>query len=511
MKKVILIYLFLIISNCVFATDNGEKKSLTLKEAILLALENNIDLKIEETNKDLGDADYIINKAIFIPSLTINAKKIKNSYPNTRLLDGADVRESNNKDIDIDINQKTPWGGNLTLSGNYSKSETNDTFSTVNPYYRSNLSINFNQPLLKNFGNLATKKNIYISRNNLDISKLNFEAKVLNTINMVEDNYWDLVYAYQNLEAKKKSLERSKDFLSQNELKVKVGTSAPIDILGAKAEVASYKSQLISAKQQIQRAEESLKKTLNMSKTNITLVPLDKPEMEKINLKEDELLLHALKNRPDIRSAKLQLKNHKIEVKYAKNQILPELNFKVNYYTVGVGGKQFIYGDKDPFSPNKKIIDIIERSYWDAFDDALKRKYKNYTIGLELKLPLSFAAEKARLAKARINLKKALLNYKSIENNVYAELKEALKNVESSQKLVESNSIRLELEKEKLKAEEQKLSVGLSTNFELLTKQRDFVDAQTNFLQGIINYKKAVSKINKIVTSSLTKYKIVLK
>ncbi len=512
MKKVMIF--ILLVNMFIFAFGKDEKKrevkSLSLKDSIYKALKNNLDLKVEITNKEYFFQTLNIQESIFIPKLNISFDMSERNYPSTGILSGAAINKNRNQSLTLSLSQKLALGGDLSVEFTNSRFESNSRFSTINPALDSQIKFNLTQPLLKGFGTFNTKKDIYININEYKKSKHQLKDKLINLIYRVEEAYWNLVYAYQNLDAQKKALERARKLLKENQIKVKVGTAAPMDILEAKADVALYESNVIQAEKNIESAEDSLKKILNISDKNYRIIPTDRPTIEKIKVNFNDFLLEALNNRPDIESARLDLKNYKIRVKYQKNQMLPDLQLTASYYTTGIGGDQLIIKQESIFGP-REIIGVIKKDVWETMKDVFSNLYKNYSIGLSLSIPLSFKKERAELMQAKINLKKSLYNLKNIENNILFEVKSAIKELEANYKLVEANRIRVELEKQKLEAEQKKLSVGLSTNFQVLTYQRQYADAQTNYLKSVIDYKMTISKINKIIARTLKVYDINLK
>lgn len=514
MKKWInLVIGLLIVGNFLIAAEE-QKKELSLKEAIYYTLKNNLELQIQMTEAEYARKTLKIDKAIFIPTLQVNALTSENNSPTEGVLSGArDVATNQGKSLEIGLTQRLPFGGFLNFDIYNQKSESNSIFSNPNPSLYAQAQLTLNQPLLKNFGLTATKQAIYISANNLHISREQLRENILNRIYTVEEAYWNLVYAYQNLETTKMALQRSRDLLKQNEIKVRVGSAAPIEILTAKADVAMNESQLIIAEQSIQTSEEQLKRILNMSKENYTIVPTEKPEIGKIEVDLEGFLAEGLKNRPDVERAKLNLENSRIGVKYARNQALPELNLSALYYTTGRGGDIIIYKPgKSPFLPDFDPLTDIERidkkTIGAAMEDVFKRLYKNFRVQLSLNMPLSFSLEKARLAQAKIIMQRAELNLKNVENTVYSEVKEAIKALEAHSKLVEAYKIAVELQGERLKAEEKKLSVGLSTNFIVLDYQRQFANAQTQALRSVIDYNLTLARINRLLARSFNVYDI---
>ncbi len=502
---IILISVFMICNISLFSED--EVKDLTLKEAIFHTIKNNIDIQIEMTNAENARLSKIISDTIFIPNFSMNMVTSETNRPSSGVLSGADISKNENYNLDLKLEQRFALGGTFAIELKNSRSKSNSIFSTINPVLNSELKFSISQPLLKGFGTFATKKDILISMNDHIRSKHQLKSTMIDLIYNVEDYYWNLVYTIRSMDATNKSLEKAKKLLKQNELRVKVGIAAPIDILEAKAEVASYESQIIQAEQNVQKAENNLKKILNLTSDKSTINPVDDPDTIKIPVDFNGFLLEALNNRPDIKRAKLDMENNKLRVKYARNQLLPDLQLTASYYTTGQGGDQLIYGPGSIFEA-REVIGVVKKDIWNTINDSISNIYKNFSISLNLKVPLSLKKEKAELMKSKLNLKSSFLSFKKVENDIYSEVMEVVKELETNLKLVDSNKIALKLEEQKLKAEEKKLSVGLSTNYQVLNYQRDYANAQTNNLKSVVDYKMTVAKINKILARTFQVYNI---
>lgn len=510
MRKALVVCLLFASLVPVSITLRGETavKELSLKEAIAYALKNNLDLQVQMTTTESSRNGIKIGESIFIPNLDINFNTQETNTPTTDIFSGAEVRKSKNLDLSLTLSQKIALGGTLDVRLDNSKFESNSIYSTVNPYLSSGLYFTLNQPLLKNFGTLVTKKNIYVAINNYKKSQLQLKQTILDLVYQVEDAYWNLAYAYQNFDTVKTSLERTQDLLKQNELKVKVGILPQIDILDSKAAVALAESNLIQAEQTIQAAEDNFKRILNMSTLEEIVKPADKPEIKKFPVDFNSFLAEALENRPDISQAKLEMKNNQIEVRYARNQTLPNLQLTAQYWTTGQGGDQLIFEEGSSIFEPRKVIGVIKKDVWESMNDAFANLYKNYSISLQLQVPLSFSKERADLAQARLSLQAAFLNLKKTETTIYSEIKEIIKALEFGEKLVEARRITLELEAKKLQAEEKKYSVGLVSNYEVLLKQKDFLQAQTSHIEALKNYNMTIADINRKLSRTFQVYDI---
>jgi len=510
MKKLLIIVL-IFATFTLFAGVEKNIEKLTLQDAIAKTLKNNLDLKIEVINSQSSEQSLFEKESIFIPNFNMDFSNSETNRPSTGSLDGADVSKNESLSLLIGLEKKFSLGGTIKFELNDFRSKSNSSFNSINPALNSTLTLSLSQPLLKGFGTFATKKDIYVAINNLKKSKIQLKSRIIDLIYDTEKAYWNLVYAYQNLEAKQKSLEQSKKFLKQNTRKVEIGTSAPIDILTAKAEVATKESEIISAEQQIQTQEEILKAIINTKNKEVKITPLDKPDIKSFAVNFNDYLLIALNNRPDIEMAKLDLKNFKINVKYMKNQLLPNLSLQASYYTKGLGGTELIFAPGGSIFGPREVIGTVEKSIWDSIQETVENKYKNYSISLNLKIPLSLKKERAQLARARLDFKKSFLTLKKLENNTYSLVKNGIKSIQTNKKLYDKNEIALKLQEQKLRAEKMKLSVGLSTNYQVLVFQRDYANSEASKLQSAINYELSIAEINKILGKTLKIYNIKFK
>jgi len=513
MKKALIVTIFwVMICGLVFSAQSPEGKELTLKDAIYYALQNNLGLQVQKAQTRVARLNLRINRAqLYLPTLSVSSDYSKSKQPSTNVLDGVDSVEENSLGWAVGINQRTPLGGTFNLTFASSRNNTNVVTETYDPTLNTSMGVSLSQPLLQNFGTLATNYQIYVAANNHEISKYQLEQSIVSLVYEVEASYWELVYAHQNLGAAKMALKRAKDLLGQNEIKVKVGTVAPIEILSSKANVARNESTVIQAEQAIRSREEALKRILNMSKEPAAIIPKDEPEIKDIPVDFDTFLKEAMENRSDINQAKINLENSGLTVKYRKNQGLPNLQLDTSFDSSAVGGTTWDFPIPNPFDPDFVRIKTEEISFADTVKDIFKLVNTQLSVRLNLNTPILFTAERAQLAQAKIERERAVFELKDLENTIYSEVKDVIRQVESNKQLVGADRIALELEGENLKAEEKKLSVGLSTNFQVLQYQQQYAAAQTQLLRSTINYVLTTARIDQVLSRTLKKYDIEFK
>jgi outer membrane protein TolC len=509
MKKALIVVLLLGMPwGTVFSVEPTEGRELSLKDAIYYALENNLGLQVQRTRTRAARLNLRFNRAQqYLPTLSVNSQYSKSTRPSTSFYDGVPSVERETLSSSMTIRQRTPLGGFFFFYFNNERTESNRKTAIFNPTLITQSYIAYSQPLLQNFGTLAANYLIRVARNNHEISKYQLEEAIVGLVYQVESAYWELVYTHKNLETAQLALKRAKDLLNQNEVKVKVGTAAPIDILSSKATVARNESMVIQAKQAIQTREEALKRILNMSKEPFSIIPADEPEIKDIPLDFDAVLMNeALENRADVKQAKTNLERRNLDVKYQRNQALPNLQLNAWLYSYGVGGTLWAFTTWNPYDPDFDKYEVSKTTFMDTLRDVFKLKNNIYNINLSLQIPILTTAERARIAQAKIQREQAVDELKDLENTVYSEVNDVIRQLANNKKLVEADRIAVELEAENLKAEEKKLSVGLSTNFEVLQFQEQYANAQTQLLRSTINFVLTKARLNQVLNRTLQYY-----
>ena len=475
-------------------------KSLTMADVIEQTLKNNLDLQIEMSNPEIAKALWDKSRAMFIPTLTLGFTKTSKTTPSASIITGVDIEKPDSVSFGFNLSQKLLLGGSLDISLQNSRNSTNSRDVNINPRYFSQLQFNLAQPLLKSFGLTATKRSITVARNSRDISLFALKQQVIDLIYQTEEAYWNLVYSHQNMAVKEKSLQLAKDLLKQNETQVKVGISAPMDILTAQAEVAAREGEALQARSQIQTYEENLRRILNLSQMPEAIVPSEQPLFSPLQADFNDFLEIALAKRPDIEQVRLDLKSKNVDVRYFRNQTLPDLQLTASYYTQGLSGT--------PLQDGLPIPGSVGGNLSDSLRDTLKRLYENYSVGLQLSIPLFNTTAKSDLVQARLNMEQSLLTLKKTESIIYSDVKQIIMDLETNAKIVEANRISRELADQKLAAEQKKLSVGLSTNYLVLQYQRDYANAQIAELKSLIDYSLALSRVDKVLGTTLEKRNI---
>jgi len=504
--------LLLIMGMVVYGQEEDQSISLSLKDCIAKAMENNLGLAVAVLTPQIRDIGVSQAKEKYLPTLNFGFNRRDTQQASYSFLDAADVLLSYSDELSGEIRQNIPGGGNFTISLDTSKYDTNRTGITINPSYRSQLTFNFTQPFLRNFGLTASNREIIIAETNLAISEKDLKRALQNTVYNVEQAYWNLVFSIENLKVTQQSLKLAQDLLEKNRRGVEVGTLAPIEIITAEAQVAQREADILAAEAEVRNNEDRLKQVINLAADTenadfLQITPVGEPSFEKVDIGLEEALTTALQNRPDLESLRLGIQNYELNMRYAKNQLLPALNLNASYWSPGVSGDQLIYDPDDPFGPP---IGSIPGGREEAFQDVFGFTYKNWSFNITLDFPLNTVISRAAAAQARVDLEQATLSLKEQEQQIYTDLKIAVRTVETNFKRIEALKVARELAQKQLEAEEEKLKVGLSTNYFVLQYQRDLATARSQEIRAIIDYILSVAALNRDMGISLDKKNIQL-
>ncbi len=504
-KFILIVSIIVFISGSSQAQTNKNTVLLSLDDCIVKALKHNLNIAIEILNPRFSAISVSQSREKYLPQFTLSLNKRNTNSASYSWLDASNQVETQFQFYTAQYTQFVPTGASFTVSLENNKNNTNRRFQTINPRYGSTLTFDFVQPLLRNFGFKTSNREIIIAQHNQEISETRFKTVLLETIYTVEAAYWNLVYSIENLKAREQSLKLARDLLERNKRSVEIGRMALIDIQSAVAEVATREADILEADALVQNNEDLLKTIINLnseiSKDEIRITPIDKPDIKEKPLTLEQALELARQHRPDLQEILIDIESRGIDLSYAKNQLLPDLNLQASYWSPGISGTQILYEDNNPTTG--AIIGTLPGGSSNALKDALNFKYQNWTVGLSLDIPLNTVFSRNQVALAKINLDQSKLQLKNLEQQILLEIKTAIRTVETNLKRVKAYRIARELTEKKLETEEEKLRLGNSTNYDVFLFQRDLSDALSSELQAIIDYNLSLTYRSRVLGVSL--------
>lgn len=472
---------------------------LSLYDAIMITLQNNLDIKISNYDSEVSKYELESQKGIY--DATFSAKYIESLSDTQSSTDPDKTRLAANNYVykqharttagEIALSQLLPSGAYVQLAFDHTKVDFQDKRDRTqyDPYYSEAVGLTVKQPLLKGFGSEVTNAGINISRISKNISTEKLKRQTLDQIYDVISTYWDLVYSIENLKVQELSLKQANDLLRINTIKYETGVLPSTDVLQAKAQVAAREEQIIIAKSAIKAYQDQLKRLMNIkegsAKWSTSFVPNEKPIVSQAMLNEEASIRNALENHPDVKSAQKAIEINKIGVTVAASMQKPELNVFGGYGYTGAND-----------------------STQGAFGRLGSMDYADWQVGLELKYPLLNREARNTLKKNQTMVQKSELTLKNVQDLISLAIRNAVRNVETNFSRINITKAGVTFEEAKLDAEQKRYDVGMSTSFNILTFQEDLATAKVHNLSAIIDYNKALAGLEYSQGSLLDTLKI---
>ncbi len=462
---------------------------LDLQRAYEIAIARNLDLQVGRYDLAIATTDIQRSAGIFDPSITLGGNQNFSKSPAATQLDGAPIIESRNRQYSLGLSGMAPTGGTLSLEFGTRRTETNSQFYFLNPSWNTGLTARLNQPLLKNFGTLVTRSGIIVAQNNRQQAAETLKAQLITTLQTVEQAYWDFTAAQVQVRVKQQSLDLAEKLLEETRERIKVGTSAPIDLVQSEASVATRKQDLILAKNALDNAQDTLKQVLGFETPAEWAVTIETSEpyvFEPLTVDLASSIEAALEKRPEILRQELALGMTDLGVKLARNALLPSLDLTGSYGFSGLGGT-LMMTDPETGEPIE-----LKGGFGDSLDQVIDLDYPNWAVGLNLKIPLGNNDAKATLARRRFEHHQNQTRMAALKQTIIHDVRIAVRALIDGAASVEAAEASRVLAEKNVEAEETKFANGLSTNFLVLQIQDDLANAQLTELRARLSYRKAI-------------------
>ncbi len=517
------------------------KMSLSLQDAIALALENNLDIEVQRYTPWIAETDILRTKAggaarglagtgtasvlgtipaqTFDPQVTATLgtdhrkTPVNNPIQSGVGLTGAGALTSHTITGNVSYSQAFHTGTGLAVTWNNNRFSTTSPAALFNPSLNSTLFLSFTQQLLNGFGLLPNARFIRIAKNNKKIADLSFAQQVITTVVQTENLYWELVFAREDVRVKGRSVALADKLYTDNKRQVEIGTLAPIEVVRAEAEVARARQDLIVS-QTVQLQQQTLlknaisKNPMDAAFLAVEIIPTDTaavpPQIEITPIQD--AVKEASEKRPDVRQAQVDLLNRDINVRATRNALLPVLSLFGQYGWAGLAGNSKIPGTPTgafTANLNSPVVTasgaptgnftsfpvlspttLAQSGLSDAWDAIFNNNFPTYTLQLSLNIPIRNRSAQADSARARLEQRQAETSLQRLQNSVVVEVRNAQIALEQDRARVDAAVKARVLGEQTLDAEQKKYQLGASTIFFVIQAQRDLAAAQSVEVRG---------------------------
>jgi outer membrane protein len=480
-------------------------RQLTVDDAVRLALEQNLNIQVQRFSPLISDMSVAQARTAWTPVVSTTLTTTGRDSPANSFLSGAQDKLTDGQLwTGVNYSQAFPWGGSTALAWDGSRSTSNNLFSNFNPTLQTNLAFQYVQPLLRNFKIDSARQQLLVTRKNREISDVELRQTVVSTVRNVKNTYWDLAYTLASVVVQEQSLELARQSARDTRSRVEIGTMAPIDIVAADAEVAAREEAVIVAEGAIEQAQDRLRSLILDPKTpdfwNVRFELTDVAPLQVQQINVDAAVQNALSIRTDLQQARKTLESNDIQLLYARNQTLPDVNLEVNYGLTGLGGTEFVRGAGFP----GPIVGQIDRRFGSVLGDLFANSFPNWSLTVRVGYPIGVTPAEANLARARLQYSQSQTQIRDLELQVATQVRDAARQVNTNAKRVETTRAARELNERRLEAEQKKFTAGTSTSFFVFQAQRDLSQARNNELQATLDYNKSLVDFETVQETSLS-------
>ncbi|HEY1663486.1 MAG TPA: TolC family protein [Verrucomicrobiae bacterium] len=472
---------------------NANDRWMSLQDCIQEALVHNLDVQISRENPLIDF--YKLNETYggYDPTWNISGKHSYNYTPSSFILTtNLEVVPANIDQYNLfesDVGGTLPWGLQYDFIGSIEQTKQNTVGEPGTENSPGSIQVTLDQPLLKNFWIDTTRLNIRQAKNTLQSSEQGLRLQVITSVTAVANAYYELIYAFENVQVQQEALDLSSTQLDQDQQRVDIGSLAPLSVQQDQSQVAQNKASLISAEETLSADQNTLKSLI--ADTNYTVWHgIDIEPTESLEAKMEEFNLQdswnkGMSERPDLIQARLTAENQGIQLKFDRNQLFPELDAFGSYGYNGSGPQ-----------------------YSDSFGGISQGNAPFYTYGAKVSMPLGNIAPRNALKSDKLTLQQYLLTLKQDEQNIMVEIDNAVQTAKSDYESVSATRQARIYAEAALDAEQKTYAVGKATTFEVLTYQNNLTAARLAEIRALANYEEALATLSQQEGSTLERYGI---
>jgi outer membrane protein len=524
---------------------SGDTLTLSLTDAIRRALENNNDIEVARNDVRFNETTLRALQGIYEPVFNFNPQINNQVQSQQSTLGGGTTVTTTDLTGNSSVDKLfSTGGGNYSFFFNNNRRTTNNTFNALNPVYSASLGVTFTQPLLRDRSIDNNRRNIRIQRKRLEQSDADFRRATINVISLVQNAYWDLVFALRDQQNLIANLNLSRELFRQTEARVAAGASAPLERAEVQTELANRESALLTATQSVSIAENTLKQLIIRDPSapawSAQITPTDQPTFDVTPINLDDAMAEARANRPELRRLLLQRDINDIDLKYFKNQTKPRIDLQSTLALTGLAGSavqsfgdttttSLIVGDPlqdanaflldqinqlrvlDGLAPvtsptvtiNTPAVSNLIGGYPRALANLFSFETRNIVVGVAIQIPFHNKTAEANLAGVRIQRTQLEATTRVQEQVIEVEVRNSAQAVETARRRVLAARAARENAELQLQGEQRLYQVGRSTTFLLFQRENTLNNARNLELRAETDYNKAVADLQRATSTTL--------
>ncbi|HEV2201788.1 MAG TPA: TolC family protein [Bryobacteraceae bacterium] len=487
----------------------GEAR-LSLDQALAMALANNND--IDASKIDREEADYALLGAhgLFDPTIGGASAWQKQVLPVASALGGSATGAVLSKlwQTDPTLNGSVPWfGGSYHTDFASQRASTNNTFVTLNPQYPAALNFQYTQPLSRNLRYDVNRHSLDVARKNQSLSQEQFRQRVMQIVLQTEQAYWELAYAYNNLQVQLEAVEIARQQDESNRRQEREGLLAPIDVVAAQTQLAGFELNAYTAQAALTTAENALKLLILADRASAmwasSIVPTTPADMPVPVVPLADAVAEALASRPETAAVKIAGEINQSDAKFFRDQIKPQVDLVASYTRQGLAGvnipptTNFLTSSFGPLVDRLNALSaasglppvaintgsptppLLIGDYGQSLNNLWAGNFPTTQFQLRVALPIRNRTAEANLSRAIAETRRIQNQKDQVEQAIEAGVRNAMQAMDSAALRRDAARVQRESAEEQYNSEQRQFRAGTSTLFLVQQRQSTMIAARS--------------------------------
>lgn len=499
--------------------DLTQQRTLMLRDAIEIALENNRDIEVTRKTYSMAEFELRAARGFYQPRLVGQTYYDRSTVPNVSIFSNNQTTTQGSLVANAGIQSFVPQFGTV-FSGTFNNQRvtTDNPISILSPQFTSSLGFSVTQPLFRGRDFDQPRRVIEIAKRNIDLTNTQFRQRSIEIVANVQRAYWDLMFALRNLQVQRDGVRDARSQLQHNRRLVEEGQLAPIDIVAAETQVANFEQAVYEALNLVNQAENLLKNLMAPNRSDAVwgqaLVPVEPVEAPVPNRALSQEMETALDNRPELEINQAQKDINAIDQRLYRDQKKPQIDLVASYNTSGIGGSQ-----NPNFSPNFPTPCTTDPASpacqqqqanlalltGNPLSGIFANRYPVIRFGVNFNIPLfGDKTADAQLGRSLVEAERLETQREQLENGIQIEVRNAMQAIRTAEARLRSAAIARENTTLQYESEQRKLNEGQSDIYKVLERQTALTIARSNELRARTELNKAIADLQRATGITLS-------
>jgi HAE1 family hydrophobic/amphiphilic exporter-1 len=498
---------------------------LTLPQALAMALANNKD--IDASRIDREDADYTLigARGLFDPTIRVNSQWQEQISPVASSLGGSATGALLTRTWQTDpaLSGSNPWfGGSYRADFSSQKTFTNNTFVTLNPQFPTSLNLQYIQPLSRGLRYDSNRHSLDVAKKNRSLTDEQFRQRVMQVVAQTEQAYWELVYAYNDLQVQLEAIEIARQQDESNRRQEQQGLLAPIDVVAAQTQLANFELSAYGAQTALTRAENTLKTLILADRSSSlwasALLPATPPDVTPPLIPLADAVNEALAGRPEAAQLQISGEINQDDTKYFRELTKPQVDLVASYTRAGLAGPQLIQTSNPltaSFGPLFDRLNVLSTAaglspitlgtggggappllvgdYGQSLGNLWAGRFPNTQVGLNVSLPIRNRTAEANLGRSVAEGRRIQDQKDQVKQGIEADVRNSMQNMQSARLRLDAARVARGSAEEQYNSEQRQFQAGTSTLFLVQQRQSTMITARSQERRAESDLGEAIS------------------